>query len=191
MVQNSLRRIVDLAQPLDPVECPSDEDWSRVELELGLILPEDYKGLVTAFGSGMFGVGLYILNPVSSSEYARLSGDALRRYRQGVDFLEDKIGIRFFPQPKGLLLVGGIDRQHFLYRPKMDGYAMSSLVYFDHDNEAVKEVDLTLSEFIFDLYCSRVHDQWAKKLRRSVWKDKGIPFFSSNLGASSQDRCAS
>jgi hypothetical protein len=185
MPANLVQKLVELAQPLHPVEQPKPQDWERVERELGLPLPPDYKSLLTALGSGEFGVGLGLKNPVSTSEHARLSADALRRYRQTVVFLEDRMGITLFPQPQGLVLIGGVDRQHLLYRPTENSKTVSRLVNLDHEYEVTREFDLSLSQFIHDLYLGQIHDEWAKQLRASVWIDDTIPFFKSRPGAKS------
>jgi hypothetical protein len=180
MPTDYVEKLIELAKPLHPVEQPKPLDWERLEREMGLLLPADYKSLVTALGSGEFGVGLTFKNPVSSSEYTRLSADALRRYRQTVAFLEDRMGIPLFPQAQGLVLIGGVDRQHFLFRPAKDRKTLSHLVNLDHDLEESRELDLSLSQFIHDLYLGRIHNEWAEQLRASVWIDETIPFFKSS-----------
>jgi len=77
MPTDYLSEVVRLAGVKRPVEQPSSEDWQAVESELGFELPTDFKSLVSALGTGHFGMGLYLRNPSASSEYIRLSADAL------------------------------------------------------------------------------------------------------------------
>jgi hypothetical protein len=177
MPRDYVAEIIKLAQPLRPVEQPTPLDWERVEQELGLLLPSDYKALVTALGSGEFGAGLSLKNPASSSECVRLSSDTLSHYRQTVLFLEERMEIKLFPTPQGLVLIGGIDRQHLLFRPTANSKSVSRLVNLDHEYELTREVGLSLSQFIHDLYLGRIHSDWANQLRASVWINDATPFF--------------
>jgi hypothetical protein len=59
------------------VESPSSTDWMRIEKHLNLEFPDDYKDLVSKFGTGCFGVALYLKNPVASSEHVVLSHERI------------------------------------------------------------------------------------------------------------------
>jgi hypothetical protein len=177
------QEIIQLAKPLRPVEQPQSDDWERVERELGLALPPDYKTLVTALGSGEFGVSLTLKNPVSSSEYARLSVDGLKHYSATIAFLRNQMGFVLFPSQEGLVHIGGADRQHFLFRPDKDGICSSKVVCLDHNLEQIRELNMTLSRFLHSLYFSHVPGGWAEDLRASIWIDGTIPFFTPRPGA--------
>jgi hypothetical protein len=180
-------KLIEFAGPIHPVEQPKVEDWERVERELGLQLPTDYKSLVTALGSGEFGVGLNLKNPVSSSECSVLSVDALEKYRNSLLFLESRKGIRLFPEPLGLVVIGGIDRQDFLFRPRHRGAEPSHLFNLDHEYELVRDVGKSLSHFLHDLYLGVVHDERLKRLRTGVWLDEKTPFFKCRPGRHATD----
>ena len=184
MPSEYVRKIIELAGPFRPVEQPTQQDWELAESELGLVLPSDHKELMASLGSGEFGAGLFLQNPVSSSDYTRLSSSALNRYRQTVGFLKYHMGITFYPEPEGLVLVGGIDRQHFLFGPSTKGgKGVSCLVNLDHDCEGLHKISMSLPRFIYDLYFGLIPDCWAERLRLSVWFDNTIPFFRAGKEA--------
>ncbi|MFD3535824.1 histone-like nucleoid-structuring protein Lsr2 [Streptomyces sp. NPDC058664] len=64
-----------------PAAVPPAPDWPRVEDTLGTGLPEDYKGLVAAYGPGQFCDFLSLYQPCSSHEWLDLTGPMPRRLR--------------------------------------------------------------------------------------------------------------
>ena len=62
-----VKEIINLAGVTNPLETPGLDDWLQAEADIGLVFPEDFKTLVTALGTGSFGVGIYYRNPVASS----------------------------------------------------------------------------------------------------------------------------
>src|SRR5688572_20560550 len=135
MPDDYVEKIVALAQPFPPVEQPSLDDWERVERELNRVFPPDFKALVSALGSGTFGLTLELKNPTSSSQYGRLSKAALFEYRELVSFLEERTDVVLYPQPDGIVLVGEAERQHLVLRPAPPGKLLSQLLLLDHDLE--------------------------------------------------------
>ena len=68
-----LERLYAVVRPPDsPTEPGAVADWKRVEAELGVKLPDDYKGLIGRYGSGCFGEFLYPLNPFSQNRAGHL-----------------------------------------------------------------------------------------------------------------------
>jgi hypothetical protein len=51
--------------PADPVETGSAEGWAQLEQRLGLRFPQDYKDLISVYGSGWFPADFCIYNPFS------------------------------------------------------------------------------------------------------------------------------
>lgn len=61
----NLERIMQLMPvPPDAVE-RKGHDWPRLESRLGLLLPQDYKEILAAYGTGAIGGFLWVLNPFS------------------------------------------------------------------------------------------------------------------------------
>jgi hypothetical protein len=46
--------------------------WPEVEARLGLVLPDDYKGIIDIYGDYQWGDFLYLLNPFSENVYRNL-----------------------------------------------------------------------------------------------------------------------
>jgi hypothetical protein len=178
MPEDYVHKIVALAQPLRPVEQPSPADWEAVERDLGYAFPVDFKSLVTLLGNGSFGSGLGLNNPISSSEYCRLSKEALVKYHELVSFIEERAGIRLFPHRDGLVWIGGWERQHLLLRPLGNGCLGSDVVRLDHDYDEASDLGMPVSQFIHDLYHGRIEEQWALELRAAIWREGEVPFFS-------------
>ena len=180
MPENYVQQIVELAHSASAryVEQPSAQDWLRLEDELGLTLPPDYKLLVSTLGSGRFGAGLYLRNPVAASEYIQLSDEQLRAYRDVISFLEERIGIEFYPAAQGLVSIGGIDRQELFLRPEPNAAVLSNLVWLDHDMEELRDLHMSVAQFIYALYTERIEEEWAPELRTAIWFNEQTPFFT-------------
>jgi hypothetical protein len=70
MSLDDLTRVVE--PPASPLERPSAERWSEAEAALNLQLPDDYKALVDAYGSGMFNDFLLVFVPFSGNKNINL-----------------------------------------------------------------------------------------------------------------------
>ena len=179
MPENYLEKVIKLALPFKPVGQPQLADWERLERTLNLVFPSDYKSLVSSLGTGDFGLGFVLKNPIASSLYARMSLDMLLQYRDTVSFLEERMGIVFYPKEMGLVLIGGIDRQHFFLKPEKQGEQLTHLFYLDHDIEEAREIPTCLTQFLYDLYVGNMSGGWAQELRNSIWMEGTIPFFQA------------
>jgi hypothetical protein len=58
--------------PEEPFEAGDPDSFTRVEVELGLELPEDYKQLVQTYGRGQWQGFWYLLNPFTENEFTNL-----------------------------------------------------------------------------------------------------------------------
>jgi len=68
-----IEHLVAVVPPPDaPLETGSAADWKRVEKELRLKLPDDYKGLIACYGSGCFGEFLHPLSPFTANRHGHL-----------------------------------------------------------------------------------------------------------------------
>ena len=182
MSTDCVSEVVKRAAVFQPVERPSPADWRAVESDLGLELPTDFKAIVDALGSGRFGAGLYLRNPAASSEYIRLTRDALNAYRENLRSFERRTGISFYPTEGGLVVVGSIDRDHFYLQPEASVKRLSRLVHLDLDLAQASELHMPVSQFIHELYLNRLGHDWAGDLRMAIWRNGEIPFFTSKAG---------
>ena len=107
-----------LAPPPEPQEAGRESEWARVEHELGVRLPEDYKKFVQIYGSGMIDGFVVVLNPFSANrninliEAGRLDREALAELRAGYpdDYRHD-----LYPAPGGLLPFAITDNANVFY----------------------------------------------------------------------------
>jgi hypothetical protein len=103
---SSLRSLQQVAPPPSiPLETGSPEDWARVEEELGLAPPADYREMVHAYGSGCFQRFLWVLNPFSEDESLNLAQQApmlLWSAQEQKKQAPDSIPFPIHPEPGGL-----------------------------------------------------------------------------------------
>lgn len=174
--------VVRLAAVSEPREQPTIHDWHALETDFGVKFAEDYKTLVSSLGSGHFGSGLALQNPRSSSKYTRLSREALSMRREWTRNLEEKLSIRFFPHPGGMVRIGGIDRQDFLLGLDSSGKHLNELFWLDIDSDEIHWLGCSISRFIHDLYLGLLDASWAEGLRDYFWRGGSEPFFTSAAG---------
>ncbi|MFF3842521.1 histone-like nucleoid-structuring protein Lsr2 [Streptomyces sp. NPDC001930] len=68
-----------------PPAAPPAPDWSRIEDELGMNLPQDYKQLVATYGPGQFCGFITLYQPHAPSEWADLTGPMPVRLRSQIE----------------------------------------------------------------------------------------------------------
>jgi hypothetical protein len=179
MANDYVIKAVQLARIQNPMLQPSAKDWVRLESEIGLTLPPDYKELVSSLGEGGFGCGLHLHNPCSLSEYVRLSNECLVMHHQFVCDLEEKTGYPIYPSAGGMVLIADIDRQAFYFKPDATGKRLEELVWLDIDTEEARLLPYTFSRFICDLYNGLIHEDWAEELRQYFWRAGKESFFKN------------
>jgi hypothetical protein len=92
------------------VDAGSPDRWGEVERALGTDLPSDYKRFINTYGSGEFCDLLWLLNPFSAVEGMNLlhqTGPISDIYRDGRDRGDPECPYPIFPEPGGLLPLGG------------------------------------------------------------------------------------
>ena len=107
-----------LAPPSEPREAGRESEWARVEEELGVRLPEDYKLFVQVYGSGTIDDFIVVLNPFSANrninllEAGRLRMQAVAELRSDHpdDYRHDA-----FPATGGLLPFAITDNANVFY----------------------------------------------------------------------------
>jgi hypothetical protein len=70
MAMDGLRNLI--APPADLQETGDLKAWEKIEAQLGLQLPLDYKAFINLYGSGSFDGFLMVYNPFSQNEYLNL-----------------------------------------------------------------------------------------------------------------------
>lgn len=116
----SIRDLARLVEPPSkPLDVPKRLAWSKVEKMLGTRLPSDYKEFVAAYGSGLLGRLIVVLNPFSKTEGieffsgAGLMTNGLRALKAALG--DTEVPYDVFPDPGGLLPWGGDQNGNGLY----------------------------------------------------------------------------
>ncbi|WP_146101268.1 SMI1/KNR4 family protein [Bradyrhizobium sp. AC87j1] len=99
-----------LVPPLHPLEASGD--WTSIEGAMGVVLPNDFKQFIGAYGSGVIGDFLTILNPFSTRPGLNLPQQS-RRQLDVLHALQDTFGeqvpFELYPIEGGLLPIGITD----------------------------------------------------------------------------------
>lgn len=138
--------------PKQPLECGSEEEWHKIEKQLGTALPSDYKEYIRTFGTGKIGAFLLPFNPFAKNKYLNLVGqrketlDALREFY-------DEAGYAFplFPDPNGLLPWGVTDNGDLLFwqtRGEPDAW---TVVVDESRGGSNEQYDETMTSFLAKL----------------------------------------
>jgi len=61
MIAERITQIV--ASPAEPRETGTSKNWEKIEKRLGLQLPQDYKNVIDAYGTGSFDDFIIVYNP--------------------------------------------------------------------------------------------------------------------------------
>ena len=139
----SIRSIQELVPPpADPVAAGTLSAFERIEEELGLALPSDYKALVASYGDGQWQEFWYLLNPFSPNRNLNLFQQTSRSSTTGEDLLSAERFTRarhpyphpIWPEPGGIfpwavtdnggrffwLTEGSVERWPSIYYPSRD-----------------------------------------------------------------------
>ncbi|MEU4730799.1 histone-like nucleoid-structuring protein Lsr2 [Streptomyces sp. NPDC023588] len=108
-----LSALIRLCPP--PPTQPDPVDWDRVETELGLRLPEDYKRLASTYGPGRFGDYIGIHHPHGVTRYSNLTGPMPARIREYLqrDYDQGTYPVPYNPQH--LFALGSTDNGEYLF----------------------------------------------------------------------------
>jgi hypothetical protein len=104
--------------PVHPSEAGSTQAFARVEDRLDLELPDAYKQLVTAYGTGSWRGFLWVLNPFSANRSLNLLDQAVRQLdaeRVIRRKWPDQVPFPLYPEPGGLFPWGMTDNGDRLY----------------------------------------------------------------------------
>ena len=170
----------ELAQVKHPVNLPSSGDWKSLEAELRYAFPSDFKRLLEVIGEGTFGCGLNLRSPGSSSEYTQLSRESIIAHHELIADLEERIVLPIYPTDDGMVVIGGIDRQEFFFKPSNADKIMDQLIWLNLDTEEVRFLPHTISQFIVELYRGNIGEAWETELRDYIWRRGKEPFFRPN-----------
>ena len=146
----------DLQKLLPPPKSPllTTVDWSLVETELGMPLPEDYKAFISTYGNVILCDRLYVIHPLSNgsitgfreSMIALLSG-----VLHGVPTGRDQVPYPDYPTPGGLFPVIQIEENLICWIT--DGTPEQwRILYWAEFGQTVREYRMSLTEFLIDIF---------------------------------------
>ena len=107
--------------PAEPFEVGNLENFAKVEAELGLALPADYKQVILTYGSGQWQGFWYILNPFTKNEFLNLIIQSKNRRPMNWNMLDSERELResykgiyryphaIYPEPGGIMPWGITD----------------------------------------------------------------------------------
>jgi len=108
MIAERITQIV--ASPAEPRETGTSKNWEKIEKRLGLQLPQDYKNVIDAYGTGSFDDFIIVYNPFAENEYLNLfyALDTLHQADHQTQLLGDPVWtavhpFELYPAPEGLL----------------------------------------------------------------------------------------
>lgn len=144
---DSLLRI--MPPPKKPVEALGS--WDNIEELLGVKLPSDYKEFIEAYGSGIIGHFVSVLNPFSSRpglnlvEQSTKQLDALRTLHN--DFGEPN-PYELYPCSGGLLPIAITDNGDVIYWLTKDGAAGWTIVVNEARSPDYQNFECNLTAFL-------------------------------------------
>ena len=170
---STVDEVVHRANVKRPIDPPASNDWRKLEDDLCLSFPSDFKSLVSELGSGWFGNGLRLLNPIGAGAF-RLSHASLIEHANILEPYLPNLGCRLFPDPKGMVLVASIDAFDFYFIPGTEEITWTSL-----NSEMVVSTDLTISALLLALHRGLRSYKWMEDVRPAIWPEReGEPFFT-------------
>jgi len=152
---SSLGRLTRVLQPpAQPLEVTTASNWQLVQEQLGIILPEDYKGFVATYGTGAVDDFLWILSPFSGNDHlnllkqATVRTDAQRQFSQAAG-VENPYAL--YPQAGGLFPWAITDNGDVLYW-LCDGLPSTwAIVVCDSQSSHWQQFQMSTCEFLTEL----------------------------------------
>ncbi|MCI5076418.1 SMI1/KNR4 family protein [Oricola sp.] len=138
-----------LPPPQRPLE--TEGNWEKVEENLGVTLPEDYKEYIGVYGSGAVGGFLTVFNPFADQPGLNL----LKQMKRQLDVfreLRDKYGepspFAIFPERDGLLPVAMTDNGDVVFWLTVDLPENWSIVVNEARSEEYQHFECGLTELL-------------------------------------------
>jgi hypothetical protein len=172
--------LIGLAPPPEwRVDAGSPDRWTEVEQALETALPDDYKLIINVYGTGEFNDLFYLFNPFSSSDGMNLLWQAgvpgslikdeelgrvyskrsiLEHYQRLKAEFPDVFPFPFYPEPGGLLPLGGDTNGGSGFWLTEGGPDEWPLIFLPHDLEPVERHDLPLVDFLVLWLSGELHD---------------------------------
>ena len=134
-------------------------DWSAVESELGISVPDDYKDFIETYGTGRFDDFLNVLNPFSKIDNLNLIIqkepilDSLAELR---DTFGEDIPYNLFPAANGLLPFAGTDNGDTLFWQTNEQPDQWTIVVKDSREPEYQEYKENITSFLAKLFSREI-----------------------------------
>lgn len=152
------RRVAELVallrwQPVDTATL----SWATAQERLGITFPDDYKELMSVFGTGVFDNVVGVISPVESpAALAALTKEVRERLR--LARANEPVPYRLFPDRGGLFpWAEAGDGCTLFWRTDRGGPNDWTIAFCDADFSEWEEFDGSASEFIFELISGHLH----------------------------------
>lgn len=171
-------QLIAIAGEVNPVAQPTTGDWERCEREIGLTLPDDFKQMVSYFGDGVFGDDLNYLNPCPKS-WRTFTVKKLREYHENRNsYTAPRMGMTLYPDSGGWLLGFGTSiGTDILFQTVGPSSRSGKVVLCDFDLEETREFDMSVTQFLYELFLNKINDDKVQEFRRCQWVYPDVPFF--------------
>jgi hypothetical protein len=156
----SLKSLAEILKPpVHPREPPSAMDWQSFEKDQHLVLPEDYKDLISQYGTGNIDHFLAILSPFAKNDnlnllrHGKIIHDAYRELSSHhPDFHPDPV----FPDPDGLMVCGVTDNGDFLFWKTKSEPDTWTIVVAGSQALRPRRYNMNLTDFLFQLLTKQI-----------------------------------
>ena len=148
---------------------PSRADWERVEREVNLRVPDDYKIVVSHFGAGRFGANIALRNPLHPDPMFRFSKETLRSWDNVINYWPKEEQQLFYPNAGGLLFMGIVgDGAGLYYRVDYASRVLGGAYVYDGEMGDLLSIP-PISEFIWRLYTGNCAKEKWSEFRPPCW----------------------
>ncbi len=132
--------------------------WRNIEQKLGVTLPDDYKLIMTTYGSGVFNDLFWLFNPVSQSESLNLVNQVqrmvldldphLEMYEFAKPSFPEACPFPSFPESGGLFPAGGDINGGYAFWQTIGHPNEWPLILYPHGLWKFERYDMPLVEFL-------------------------------------------
>lgn len=141
--------------PVQPFESPAQSThWLKIDAELSIQLPQDYKRFIELYGSGVIDKFLTIFNPFASNQNLNLMSQLVTQrqvYFELESYGED-IPYKFFPVNGGIFPLGMTDNGDVLFW-KTSGYSENWSIIINESRAPEWECfDMSLTSFLINIF---------------------------------------
>lgn len=164
-----------MAEGMDLFERPEAEDWTIAEKRLGVTLPEEYKKIVSCYGSGWFG-NLILLNPASKLPNVELL-TGIFSCMNDIQMIRRGLDVPVIPEPDGYMRLGrGTERSDLLWRYETG--STTDWIWVDWEIEKYYPLTIGIGELLINSYFRQQMNPDMRIISESLWnEDRERRFF--------------